>query len=66
MTTTDSSDKTDLKRHVGVIGLASYFARSFAVLATRSAREAAFIFRIIRPLCAFTVISLMQHQTFGD
>ena len=48
------------------IGLASYFARSFAVIATRSAREAAFIFRIIRPLCAFTVISLMQHQTFGD
>jgi hypothetical protein len=40
--------------------------RSFAVIATSSAREAAFIFRIIRPLCAFTVISLMQHQTFGD
>jgi hypothetical protein len=35
--------------------------RSLAAIVTRSARESAFIFRIIWPRCAFTVIALMPR-----
>ena len=36
--------------------------RSLAAMFTSSASESAFIFRIILPRCAFTVISLMPRS----
>ena len=57
----DSCSLIEIPRHPQrVIGLSARVRRSrFAAMVTRSAKESAFIFRIILPRCAFTVISLM-------